>query len=65
MPDDFARPLHWIARCADSACAEIAFDRDEILMRDSKRTDSPVLRFTREQWASFQAAVADGEFDRG
>lgn len=56
--------LHWIRRCADSACVEVALDHEVILMRDSTDRDGPMLTFTREQWTSFQTAAAAGEFDR-
>jgi hypothetical protein len=61
---DSEAPLHWTKRCADSACIEIARNDAGVFMRDSKDPDGPVLTFTGEQWASFTAAVAAGEFDR-
>jgi hypothetical protein len=64
MRDEIAQ-LNWICRCADAACVEVARDHDVVLMRDSKDSDGPMLAFTLEQWASFRAAAAAGEFDRG
>ncbi len=64
MQIDPETPLHWIRRCADAACIEVARHRASVLMRDSTDKDGPVLTFTREQWASFTAAVAAGEFDQ-
>ncbi|RSM64450.1 DUF397 domain-containing protein [Actinoplanes sp. ATCC 53533] len=64
MQIDPDMPLHWIKRCADTACIEVAQHDTGIHMRDSKDPDGPVLTFTGEQWVSFTAAVAAGEFDR-
>jgi len=55
--------LHWIRRCADSACVEVARDGADILVRDGKEGDGPILRFTREQWDSFRAGVVAGDFN--
>jgi hypothetical protein len=52
-------------RCADGACIEVAQHGADVHMRDSKDPDGPVLTFNGEQWVSFMAAVAAGEFDRG
>ena len=46
------------------ACVEVAQHGEVVHMRDSKDPDGPMLTFTGEQWASFKAAVAAGEFDR-
>lgn len=35
----------------------------EVLVRDSKDPDGPVLRFTSEEWKAFTLGVKDGEFD--
>ncbi|MEJ2579462.1 MAG: Scr1 family TA system antitoxin-like transcriptional regulator [Kineosporiaceae bacterium] len=34
----------------------------EVLVRDSKHPDGPVLHFTRTEWAAFLGGVHDGEF---
>jgi hypothetical protein len=36
---------------------------DAVLVRDSKISDGPVLRFTRQEWTAFLAGVQDGEFE--
>jgi hypothetical protein len=51
------------SRCEAAACVEVSFEGDEVLVRDSKNPNGPVLRFTREEWAAFTAGVRDGEFD--
>jgi hypothetical protein len=63
MQTETGRERHWICRCADAACVEVARERDDILMRDSKNVDGPSLRFTSEQWRSFQAGIVAGDFD--
>ena len=50
-------------RCSSSGCVEVAMRGDGIAVRDSKRPDSPVLSYTREEWDAFVAGVKAGEFD--
>lgn len=49
--------------CEQGACTEVAFVGAEILVRDSKDPDGPVLRFTADEWEAFVLGVAAGEFD--
>ncbi|MGC4790236.1 DUF397 domain-containing protein [Micromonospora sp. DT178] len=47
----------------DTGCVEAAFVEDEVGVRDSKLSDdSPVLVFTRHEWAAFLHGVGNGEF---
>jgi hypothetical protein len=55
--------FHRASRCADASCVEVARDGPEVLMRDSKDVGGPVLRFSGDQWRSFQAALRAGTFD--
>ena len=48
--------------CGTSACVEVATAGDEVLVRDSKDANSPVLKFTAEEWRAFVAGVTAGEF---
>ncbi|MFD6662533.1 DUF397 domain-containing protein [Micromonospora chalcea] len=43
-------------------CVEVADTHEPILVRDSKNSARPVLRFAPEQWRTFTQAVRDGEF---
>lgn len=43
-------------------CVEIAQHR-EILIRDSKDPEGPVLKYTEAEWAAFVDGVKKGEFD--
>jgi len=45
------------------ACVEVGFVTAQVLLRDSKDPDGPVLRFTPEEWKAFIAGVKDGQFD--
>ena len=47
--------------CSDSACVEVAAVGDEVLMRDSKDPEGPVLRFTRREWKAFIDSVGRGQ----
>nr|WP_084298145.1 DUF397 domain-containing protein [Actinoplanes friuliensis] len=57
------REVRWISRCADGACVEVALDGEDVLVRDSKRTDGPSLKFSRSEWAAFQDGILAGDFD--
>ncbi|MCP2323811.1 hypothetical protein HDA40_002318 [Hamadaea flava] len=59
-------PLPWRSspRCDTGACVEVALLDDEVLVRDSKDRQGPVLRFSRAEWQAFLAGVQEGEFDR-
>ncbi|MFV2104768.1 DUF397 domain-containing protein [Micromonospora sp. LOL_024] len=46
----------------DGNCVEIADTHEPVLVRDSKNSAGPVLRFDPEQWRVFTAAVRDGGF---
>jgi hypothetical protein len=46
-------------------CVEVAFIQPEhVLVRHSKDSEGPVLRFTGAEWEAFVAGVRGGEFDR-
>ena len=57
-------PTQWrrSTRCDAGACVEVAVFEDEVLVRDSKDPEGPVLRFSRTEWEAFLAGVAAGEF---
>jgi hypothetical protein len=42
-------------------CVEVAEVPNAKLVRDSKRPDGPMLRFSLGEWASFVASVRSGE----
>jgi hypothetical protein len=48
---------------APSGCTEVAHVRNEVWIRDSKNPEGPVLRCTRERWASFIAGLRGDEFE--
>jgi hypothetical protein len=49
--------------CNGGACVEVGHNGDQILVRDSKHTDSPVLTFDRPAWTAFLDAVRAGDLD--
>lgn len=58
--------LNWTrsTHCESGACVEVAPLPDGgMAVRDSKRPDGPVLRFTAAEWAAFVAGARAGEFD--
>ncbi len=51
-------------RCAtESACVEVAFTGDRVLVRNSREPGGPVAPSSRAEWAEFVPAVKDDEFD--
>jgi predicted secreted Zn-dependent protease len=49
-------------RCDSNACIEVAADSREVLLRDSKHLDGPILRATSGEWASFINGIRTGSF---
>lgn len=60
-PEGFRKSSH--SGAANPACVEVGFVTAEVLLRDSKHQDGPVLRFTPDEWNAFVAGVKNGEFD--
>lgn len=48
--------------CGSHACVEVARMENAYYVRDSKFPDGPVLRFSLEEWDSFAAGIANGDF---
>lgn len=44
-------------------CVEVRFGPGDVLVRDSKGREGPMLRFTHSEWRAFLAGAVDGEFD--
>jgi hypothetical protein len=44
-------------------CVEVAATPGQVLIRDSKDREGPVLVFTADEWHAFAASVRDGKFD--
>lgn len=49
--------------CANAGCVEVSSGTGAIRVRDSKRSDSPILTFDTDEWRVFVAGVKNGEFD--
>jgi hypothetical protein len=50
-------------RCETGACAEVAYFGGEVLLRNSRDPEGPVVRLTPVEWSAFAAGVKAGEFD--
>ncbi len=50
--------------CANDSCVEVAIARDEILVRDGKNRQAPLLHFSPTAWATFLTAVSTGDLVR-
>lgn len=52
------------SRCVTGECVEVSFTgTGDVLVRDSKNPEGPMLYFTTEEWSAFVAGVHNGEFD--
>jgi hypothetical protein len=49
--------------CNFGDCVEVEFTDTEVLVRDSKRPDTPPLHYTPAEWRAFTLGVKIGEFD--
>ncbi|PZG08046.1 DUF397 domain-containing protein [Micromonospora craterilacus] len=51
------------SRSDDGNCVEVAHTHEPVLVRDSKNTAGPVLRFAPEQWHTFMDGIRLGGFE--
>ncbi len=49
--------------CSSTTCVEVSSDGQVVRVRDSKRSDSPVLTFDGDEWREFIAGVKRNEFN--
>jgi hypothetical protein len=61
------RAIRWIkasVSTGNGACVEVAsIKEDEILVRNSRDPEGPILSFTNTEWVAFVAGAKAGEFD--
>ena len=50
------------SRSGSNGCVEVTVLEDCVAVRHSKNPDGPVLRFTRHEWAAFEAGILAGDF---
>ena len=48
----------------NGACVELAPAAGQILIRDSKDQDGPVIGYSEDSWRRFVAGAKTGRFDR-
>jgi hypothetical protein len=51
------------ARSSANGCVEVGLVDDQIVVRDSKDREGPVLLFTAHEWEAFLGGARDGEFE--
>jgi hypothetical protein len=44
-----------------TGCVEVAFVGDAVLIRDSKDSSGPQLKFTKREWSAFVHAIRQGD----
>lgn len=61
------RAIRWIkssGSAGNGACVEVASVReDEVLVRNSRDPEGPILAFTKAEWVAFLAGAKALEFD--
>lgn len=50
-------------RSGTNSCVEVGLADDQIVVRDSKDRQGPVLMFTAHEWEAFLGGARDGEFE--
>lgn len=60
--------IQWQTACESNACVEVGQTNcnchgGEILIRDSKNPDGPVLSFSQDEWVAFIDRVKRNQFD--
>jgi hypothetical protein len=50
-------------RSSANGCVEVGLVDDQIVVRDSKDRQGPVLMFTANEWEAFLGGARDGEFE--
>lgn len=48
---------------SEGQCTEVLYTGAEVLVRDSKDREGPVLTFTPGEWRAFLGGVHQGEFE--
>lgn len=51
------------AHSTANGCVEVGLVEDQIVVRDSKDREGPVLTFTAHEWEAFLGGARDGEFE--
>jgi hypothetical protein len=54
---------HQASHCASNGCVEARAIDGEVTVRSSRDPDGPSVRYGRDEWNTFIAAVKAGEFD--
>ncbi|WP_309238801.1 DUF397 domain-containing protein [Actinoplanes aureus] len=49
--------------CSSSACVEVAFTGEAVVVRDSKDPQRRCLVYSSVEWRDFVAGVKSGDFD--
>jgi Domain of unknown function (DUF397) len=64
---EFNSSLSWqrSRHCDAGQCVEAALIDGDVVVRDSKDPDGPILQFTASEWTAFLAGVRDGDFQFG
>jgi Domain of unknown function (DUF397) len=56
--------VNWVKSsfCSDTACVEVSASASDVLVRDGKHRDQPLLRFSQAEWHDFLDGIVAGEF---
>jgi hypothetical protein len=56
--------VNWVKSsfCSDNTCVEVSPSAGEVLVRDGKHRDQPILCFSQSEWNDFLDGIVAGEF---
>jgi Domain of unknown function (DUF397) len=63
MSDPSSPVWHRSSYCSNATCVEVAHLGSQILVRDSKAQDRPILSFQQAEWEDFLEGARRGEFN--
>jgi Domain of unknown function (DUF397) len=65
MSDASLDQVQWrIAKMSGGGnCVQVAANGSKVLVSDSKLANSPILSYTKAEWAAFLDGAKNGEFD--
>ena len=49
--------------CSTGCCVGVAIKDEAVYVTNTTTSDSPITRFTHEEWKAFVAGVKNGEFE--
>ncbi|BAL90598.1 hypothetical protein AMIS_53780 [Actinoplanes missouriensis 431] len=61
MSETSDRELVWHRPCADSSCAEVAVQDNDVLLRSSERP-AEIITLSASEWSALKESIRRGDF---